>query len=77
MTTALNGYSAKLTGAALEAVLSDPNVDYLSENSVIHIDRGSSRSQTNGIAIHSLADSVIPTAGPDTSPLTVHSDSYS
>jgi hypothetical protein len=32
MTTALNGYCAKLTGAALDAVLSDPNVDHIEED---------------------------------------------
>jgi hypothetical protein len=38
MTTALNGYSAKLTGAALDAVVSDPDVKYLTEDSVISAD---------------------------------------
>jgi hypothetical protein len=39
-----------LTGAALEAVLSDPNVDFLTEDSVTYINRGSNRSHTNGTA---------------------------
>jgi hypothetical protein len=48
--TALNGYSAKLTGAALEAVLSDPNVDFLTEDSVTYINRAPNHSQTNDTA---------------------------
>jgi hypothetical protein len=48
MTTALNGYCAKLTGAALDAVRSDPNVDYLSEESFMSIDYETIRSPANG-----------------------------
>jgi hypothetical protein len=39
-----------LTGAALDAVLSDPNVDFLTEDSVTYINRGPNRSQTNDTA---------------------------
>jgi hypothetical protein len=42
-----------LTGAALDAVLSDPNVDSLTEDSVTYINRGPSRLQT-----HDNADGV-------------------
>jgi hypothetical protein len=47
MTTALNGYSAKLTGAALDAVVSDPNVKYVAEDSMISIDSTSNHSCTD------------------------------
>jgi hypothetical protein len=38
MTTALNGYCARLTGAALDAVLSDPDVDHIEEDSILSIE---------------------------------------
>ena len=38
MTTALNGYCAKLTGAALDAVHSDPNVDHIEEDGIVSIE---------------------------------------
>lgn len=34
----INGYSAKLSGAALEHVLNDPAVDYVEENGAFKID---------------------------------------
>jgi hypothetical protein len=46
MTTALNGYSAKLTGAALDAVLADPNVAYVVEDAIASINYKSTRSPT-------------------------------
>lgn len=33
----MNGYAAKLKGAALQHVLQDPNVDYVEEDSIVHI----------------------------------------
>ena len=38
MTTALNGYCAKLTGTALDAVRSDPNVDHIEEDGIVSIE---------------------------------------
>jgi peptidase inhibitor I9 len=43
---ALNGYCAKLTGAALDAVRSDPTVEYMEEDSILLIDEESTRSLT-------------------------------
>jgi Peptidase inhibitor I9 len=48
--TALNGYSAKLTGAALDAVLADPNVAYVVEDAIASINYKSARSPTTGPA---------------------------
>ena len=36
---ALNGYCAKLTGAVLDAVRSDPTVKYMEEDSILSIDQ--------------------------------------
>ena len=38
MTTAFNGYCAKLTGAALDSVLSDPNVDHIEEEGIASVE---------------------------------------
>ena len=35
--TIINGYAAKLGGAALSAVLADPNVDYVEEDGIAHL----------------------------------------
>jgi hypothetical protein len=53
---ALNGYSAKLTGAALDAVRSDPNVKYLTEDSIVSIDSTSGPSPTTGPAARALVN---------------------
>ena len=37
MTTVLNGYSAKLTGPALDAVLADTNVAYVTKDAIYSI----------------------------------------
>jgi len=55
MTTALNGYSAKLTGAALDAVLADPSVDYVTEDSIYSINNVSTGSPTTGPASRARA----------------------
>ena len=51
MTTALNGYSAKLTGAALDAVLADPSVAYVVEDAIASINYKSARSSTTGLPV--------------------------
>jgi len=35
--TIINGYAAKLGGAALDAVLADPNVEWVEEDGIAHI----------------------------------------
>ena len=46
LTTALNGYCAKLTGTALEAVRSDPNVEYVQQDHIFASDDNSTISTT-------------------------------
>jgi hypothetical protein len=55
MAIALNGYCAKLTGTALDAVRSDPDVEYMAEDSIVLIDDESTLSLTNGPAVRALA----------------------
>jgi hypothetical protein len=55
MAIALNGYCAKLTGTALDAVRSDPDVEYMAEDSIISIDEESTLSLTTGPAVRALA----------------------
>ena len=54
MTTALNGYSAKLTGAALDTVLADPNVAYVAEDATTSFHDEPSYSPTAGPATRDL-----------------------
>ena len=35
--TIINGYAARLSGAALRAVLADPNVEYVEEDGIVQI----------------------------------------
>jgi hypothetical protein len=56
VTTALNGYSAKFTGAALDAVRSDPSVEYVMKDSIVSTDSKSTRSRTTGSAARALVD---------------------
>ena len=35
--TIINGYAARLGGAALRAVLADPNVEYVEEDGIVQI----------------------------------------
>jgi hypothetical protein len=46
LTTALNGYAAKLTGVALDAVQSDPNVEYIEQDAMFSSDDDSTLSTT-------------------------------
>jgi hypothetical protein len=46
LTTALNGYCAKLTGTALDAVRSDPNVEYVQQDHIFASDDNSTISTT-------------------------------
>ena len=50
MTTALNGYSAKLTGPALDAVLADTNVAYVTEDAIYSIGNMTAHSPRAGPA---------------------------
>jgi hypothetical protein len=56
MTTALNGYCAKLTGVALDAVRSDPNVEYVKEESILSMDYEPIRSPTTAPTSRTLLD---------------------
>ena len=56
MTTALNGYCASLTAAALDAVRSDPNVEYVTEDSVVSVDYESIHFPTTDPAARALTD---------------------
>jgi Peptidase inhibitor I9 len=62
MTIALNGYCAKLTGAALDAVRSDPSVEYVEEESILSIDYDYEpfHSPTTGPAGRTLVDRLFP-----------------
>jgi hypothetical protein len=46
LTTALNGYAAKLTGVALDAVRSDPNVEFIEQDAMFSSDDDSTISTT-------------------------------
>jgi hypothetical protein len=48
MTTALNGYNAKLTGEALNAVLADTNVEYVAEDALYFINNVTAHSPRTG-----------------------------
>ena len=56
---ALNGYCAKLAGTALDAVRSDPTVEYMEEDSILSIDEDSTFSLTTDPATRAL-DGVRP-----------------
>jgi hypothetical protein len=54
--TALNGYCAKLTGAVLDAVRSDPNVRSIKQDYIFSIDYESTDSPTTDPAPRAIAD---------------------
>jgi hypothetical protein len=53
---ALNGYCAKLTGAVLDAVRSDPNVKRIKQDYIFSIDYDSTDSPTTDPAPRALAN---------------------
>jgi hypothetical protein len=71
---ALNGYSAKLTGAALDAVLADPNVAYVVEDAIASINYKSTRSRTTGPATPSPPIAVVDAFGRRTTTTTNGTD---